>query len=90
VTPGSEFEIQGETRRESNVLSVKGILQESQGQSNVLSLSLAVKRPKAGPLCELSSRITLPTGQYVVVGTTPTDKATSVFVVQLLQTDGTR
>jgi hypothetical protein len=87
VTAGSEFQMQSETRVDANVLTVSGVLQESQGPANVLSLSLAVKRPKAGPLCELSSRITLPTAQYVVVGTTPTNKATSVFVVQVLHGD---
>jgi len=67
-------------------LSINGQLQPSENE-NVLTLSIEAKRvgeSKSPLVCKLSTSVRISMGQSVVLGVTPAEKATSVFVVQLL------
>ena len=55
--------------------------------NQVLQLSInanGMRNNEGSPLCQLSTQIVTPPGHFIVLGVTPTDATTSVFVVQLL------
>jgi len=83
----TEFTSQGVTQLDYPCsLSVEGQVQLSEVEK-VLSLSINAQRvgeSKSPPLCKVSTTVRLPMGRSVVLGVTPTEKSTSVFVVQLL------
>jgi hypothetical protein len=88
-TAGKEFRSQGVATLDSPCnLSLSGTVQERAGEAATLQLSLEATRGAASPVCKLSTEIVTPTGQYVVLGVTPTQGSTSVFVVQVLPAGG--
>lgn len=87
IATGSHFEIKGATPVGGATLTAGGALSQAIGDLSALELSLAVRSTRSqanSTMCELSSRTTIRRGQYLVLGVTPMNKATSVFVVQLL------
>ncbi|MEX0714687.1 MAG: secretin N-terminal domain-containing protein [Pirellulales bacterium] len=93
--PRSDFSAQGTTRLvEPCQLQVNGRVAGSEGEALTLSISIDARNRADGGrgggqsadwLCHLSSELTLTPGHSVVLGVTPTNSMTSVFVVQLLE-----
>lgn len=68
-------------------LSIEGAFEARPGEVKALKLSVAAQQiteSKPTPLCRLSSSIEASFHQLVVLGVTPTEKASSVFVIQVL------
>jgi hypothetical protein len=88
VVAGTPFSSQGVARLGFPCsLSINGTVSESSGESPKLQLSLngnAIRNNGVSQLCQLSTEMVTPPGHFVVLGVTPTDGSTSVFVVQLL------
>jgi hypothetical protein len=93
-TVGTQFQAQGVAQlvgapcrvNVSGRLSVKG-------DTPALEISLNASQPGGRgaaeiSLCELRTEITAPVGHFVVLGMTPMDSMTSVFVVQVLKPEG--
>lgn len=94
--PQSRFSVQGTTRlAEPCQLQVNGQVVGSEGEALTLSIQIDARDRADGGrgrgqsaddwLCHLSSELTLTPGHSVVLGVTPINSMTSVFVVQLLE-----
>jgi hypothetical protein len=90
-TVGTQLQAQGVAKLGSAPcrLTMSGRL-SVKGESPALEISLNASQPGgrgAGDvsLCELRTEITAPFGHFVVLGMTPMDAMTSVFVVQVLK-----
>jgi hypothetical protein len=93
--PQSNFSAQGTTRlAEPCQLILNGQVVSSEGEALTLSIQIDAceqdglregGRSQGRPLCRLSSELTLTPGHSVVLGVTPINAMTSVFVVQLLE-----
>src|SRR5262245_36622960 len=94
ATVGTQFQAQGVANLNSAIcpLTVSGRL-GVKGDTPTLDISLSARQPRgreAGEisLCDLHTQITAPLGHFVVLGMTPMDAMTSVFVVQVLKPEG--
>src|SRR5262249_8783406 len=97
--PGQSFKVDGSAKLEGTCrLAIAGVRGEKKAPP---SMHLDVKATREGEpqkgfaggrrseeqICSLSTHITTPLGHAVVLGVTPTDGLTSVFVVQVLRKD---
>jgi hypothetical protein len=90
---GTEFRAEGSAKLEEPCnLVISGTVSPKDSDSAILNVSiqanaLAVGRgggpPRSNPVCRLNTQITAPFGHTVVLGLTPTETMTSVFVVQV-------
>jgi hypothetical protein len=75
----------------ANRLSVTGTLSDAAGGMPSLQVAIGVhhESPERGSvqLCNIATQITTPPGHFVVLGVTPTESLTSVFVVQVTPTE---
>jgi len=87
VTSGTHFQTRGVARLDSPCqFSVSGQFTGS-NEPPKLHIDIHANRlPQAGPgeICSLQTEISAPLGHMVVLGVTPTEATTSVFVVQVL------
>jgi hypothetical protein len=87
VTSGSRFQTRGVAKLDSPCqFSVSGQFTGS-NEPPKLHIDIRATRPgQPGPaeICSLQTEISAPLGHLVVLGLTPTEAATSVFVVQVL------
>lgn len=89
-TVGTQFQAQGVAAIVGAQcrLTVSGRL-SVKGETPALQISLNASQPGARgseiSLCDLRTEITAPVGHFVVLGMTPMDAMTSVFVVQVLK-----
>jgi hypothetical protein len=88
VTSGTKFQTRGIARLDSPCqFSVNGQF-TSDNEAPKLHIDIRANRvPQAGPpgeICSLQTEISAPPGHLVVLGVTPTEASTSVFVVQVL------
>jgi hypothetical protein len=72
-------------------LSINGSVLSRAGETPVLDITVIARSltgnrngSAVATLCQLDTRIAAPLGHSVVLGVTPTEKSTSVFVVQVL------
>src|SRR4029077_6556385 len=93
-TVGTQFRAHGVAKLDGAAcrLTVSGRL-SVKGDTPALEISLNASQPAARgtgetSLCELRTEITAPIGHFVVLGMTPMDAMTSVFVVQVLKPEG--
>jgi hypothetical protein len=96
---GSEFTTQGLAKLDTScTLAINGMVLDKPGRNMELRISIkatpVVTTQGSGPfagrggpaaqICRLETTITAPLGHSVVLGVTPTETITSVFVVQML------
>jgi hypothetical protein len=88
VTPNAEFHTKGVAQLDAPCqFAVTGRLKERRGSIGLdISIRATRDRGRVGPedICNLQTEISAPIGHLVVLGVTPTESATSVFVVQIL------
>lgn len=85
VTPNNPFSAEGVVHLNEQIrFSVTGHSLE-RGEMPALNLSLKATGPNNSLYSSLSTEITAPAGHLVVLGVTPTQSLTSVFVVQVLK-----
>jgi hypothetical protein len=88
VTSGTKFQTRGVARLDSPCqFSVSGQFTGSNEPPKLYVDIRANRVPQAGPpgeICSLQTEISAPPGHLVVLGVTPTEASTSVFVVQVL------
>jgi hypothetical protein len=71
-------------------LSINGSILSRASETPVTDITIMARKQDSAKtvLCELDTRIAAPQGHSVVLGVTPTEKSTSVFIVQLLAKKG--
>jgi hypothetical protein len=92
VAAGKEFRSQGVAALDTPCsVSIHGTALERPGEDVRLELSIDVVHVggrQQARLCQLSTAIACPLGHYVMLGVTPTEATTSVFVVQVTPAGG--
>jgi hypothetical protein len=92
ATEGNGFTMNGLAMLdESCSLSINGSVLSRASEMPVLDITIIARQPAERAktmLCQLDTRIAAPLGHSVVLGVTPTEKSTSVFIVQLLAKKG--
>jgi Bacterial type II/III secretion system short domain len=71
-------------------LSINGSVLSRASEAPVTDITIIARQQDSAKtvLCQLDTRIAAPLGHSVVLGVTPTEKSTSVFIVQLLAKKG--
>jgi hypothetical protein len=91
VTPNAQFQAKGVAKLDSPCqFSVTGRFSDKRDAPS-LEISLRAERARehgSEEVCNLQTEISAPPGHLVLLGVTPTESATSVFVVQVLRKDG--
>jgi hypothetical protein len=90
VTPNAPFQTLGVAKLDAPCeFTVTGRLTDKTELPGLhISITADCERPgKRQRLCNLETNISAPLGHLVVLGVTPTDASTSVFVVQVLRPD---
>jgi hypothetical protein len=106
TTAGATFNLSGSARLSGPCeLSIKGNVSDRDGEAPTLQINIdattqTVDRKSGAvvavtPVCRLATSIAAPVGHSVVLGVTPSESLTSVFIVQLMaskssQTSGRR